>query len=621
MSQEITPTSPNTSQSSPRHSRSASRTKVTRPLQELKDLSSNSSDYDSSVLGNGGSDGLCTPGQRHPPSIKSNKTGASSQTVIMHQKDHHSYEIINNEILDYRNICRTGRPSWCFRRKEAWNGNFEDEMDFVHQLEQHRRGVFDLSSSGRVLGDDVVHFVAIQLLGSCFTLSPEQLSLGGSIYHSSNTSDWRFPGPGFMSTLRMHTIHRYSPAFGHHARDSSPESPSYYHINSSPSPDGASEHQTASRAHQDFLVSHGVGGFPGRKGRKASQLSYSDIEEEAKSIENVEATERGRSHNESRQTPKGGLLGRWQRARQRLKPRRYLTPKQSQAERQQILAAPPEQLAPDNIASTGHDTIICDSDGDHDLPESLVERPVYSQSSVAGVVEQITLSPLPLATAVAQAKLFISPKPLEHLPLRLSPAPCPPNSLDSSSATLQLPTVPRRTPSSTAEREIFACSPQRPSRRESRRSNASDIYTPDDEMKSVRAHRNALSVVGSALATPEEDQNFAYGSDGRHSGILGASPIPITTTQARRLMLHRPNAIHFAHSYPQTLPNIPKPSMSIERAITLSGTTRWSSSGTQIVRPGHDSVDIDGFPTGPPISLWERRRVSSCFTQKEHESA
>ena len=66
--------------------------------------------------------------------------------------------------------------------------------------------------------------IAVQLLATCFTLSPEseRYSRSPAPYHDPNCPIRRSSDPRLISSLRLHTQFRNSPALGHNARNSSP---------------------------------------------------------------------------------------------------------------------------------------------------------------------------------------------------------------------------------------------------------------------------------------------------------------------------------------------------------------------------------------------------------------
>lgn len=148
--------------------------------------------------------------------------------------------VIDREIYEWQYVCETGRPYWWspeqkyhrmrkhfFRKSDehkakAWMGELDGspKADYNYQ----RRAVSDTCHPDADAVHSLAHMTAIQLLSSCFTLPPDHVfgitppnyptfdKLAGPIV----------PDPRMISSLRMHTQFRYSPSFGHQARNTSP---------------------------------------------------------------------------------------------------------------------------------------------------------------------------------------------------------------------------------------------------------------------------------------------------------------------------------------------------------------------------------------------------------------
>jgi hypothetical protein len=153
-----------------------------------------------------------------------------------------AWEVINREISEWQNVCQTGRPSWwspasnwtqggarSTRQEEGhaiplWRRN----PDHVHRpwqrYDKQRRAVTDSYLTNENKVQDLAHLIAVQLLSACFTLPPEHISsCTSSAYHCFDTpSPSEVPDSRLISSLRMHTEARYSPSFGHQARNTSP---------------------------------------------------------------------------------------------------------------------------------------------------------------------------------------------------------------------------------------------------------------------------------------------------------------------------------------------------------------------------------------------------------------
>ncbi|APA14020.1 hypothetical protein sscle_12g087900 [Sclerotinia sclerotiorum 1980 UF-70] len=153
-----------------------------------------------------------------------------------------SWDIINKEIQEWQYVCRTGRPFW-------WSPEFKSSRMSTLSPKNLRevstrawlRGVTDdsrphLKKRYPTMDDsnfgnssdvqELAKVIAVQLLGSCFTLAPEYLlPLPSSPTSYNRKGDTKLPDSRMISSLRMHTQFRYSPCFGHQARNASPIQP------------------------------------------------------------------------------------------------------------------------------------------------------------------------------------------------------------------------------------------------------------------------------------------------------------------------------------------------------------------------------------------------------------
>ena len=144
-----------------------------------------------------------------------------------------SWNIIDREISEWQYTCRTGRPYWwsaesrqqpsmpegeIFRGSSPaiWTRRLDSHL--LPRYEHRRRSVSDSYLANPKSRQELASLIAVQLLGACFTLSPENLQHGNGIYLP------KVPYLPLISSLRMHTQFRYSPCFGHQARDTSPSS-------------------------------------------------------------------------------------------------------------------------------------------------------------------------------------------------------------------------------------------------------------------------------------------------------------------------------------------------------------------------------------------------------------
>lgn len=151
-----------------------------------------------------------------------------------------SLSIIDREISEWQHTCRTGRPLWWLpesrynRAKNldpwihdepnprAWFKEIETGPNSVYS--NTRRTVSESQLSSPEAPDELAHMIAIQLLGSCFTLPLDNMVFVPSPSLSTFDDERHpsLPDPRMISSLRMHTHFRYSPCFGHEQRNSSP---------------------------------------------------------------------------------------------------------------------------------------------------------------------------------------------------------------------------------------------------------------------------------------------------------------------------------------------------------------------------------------------------------------
>ncbi|KAI9641242.1 hypothetical protein NHQ30_010042 [Ciborinia camelliae] len=154
-----------------------------------------------------------------------------------------SWGIINREIHEWQYVCHTGRPFWWspeFKSSSrmstltqknyeevstrSWMGEITDDSKPRLRKRFHTMDDSNLADSSDV--HELAKVIAVQLLGSCFTLAPEYLVPLPSTPTSYNRKgDSKLPDSRMISSLRMHTQFRYSPCFGHQARSTSPIQP------------------------------------------------------------------------------------------------------------------------------------------------------------------------------------------------------------------------------------------------------------------------------------------------------------------------------------------------------------------------------------------------------------
>ncbi|CAL3969635.1 unnamed protein product [Diplocarpon coronariae] len=160
--------------------------------------------------------------------------GSSEEKEIA--RDEVSWNIIDQEIHEWQYVCQTGRPYWWSpesrytrlkklqpRRHGPGPGLWMEERDGHPKpgFADKRRAVSDNYFCDPNSVHDLAHLIAIQLLGACFTLPPDHIFGIPSPHYALHTYA-RLPDPRMISSLRMHTQFRYTPSFGHQARNPSP---------------------------------------------------------------------------------------------------------------------------------------------------------------------------------------------------------------------------------------------------------------------------------------------------------------------------------------------------------------------------------------------------------------
>lgn len=176
------------------------------------------------------------------PSVDGNDVAQKTSQSLAREEI--AWKVINREIKEWQNVCHTGRPSWWTpssngaRRVQSQSSINRDlstfgQSDWVDQdeyiyypglcFEFERRK--DSAKDGEPWLQQLAYMIAVQLLSACFTLPVEQFSnCRMGIYLTYDTFGVpEMPDERLSSALRLHTNHRWSPAFGHEARTTSPE--------------------------------------------------------------------------------------------------------------------------------------------------------------------------------------------------------------------------------------------------------------------------------------------------------------------------------------------------------------------------------------------------------------
>ncbi|KAH8665723.1 hypothetical protein BGZ60DRAFT_377924, partial [Tricladium varicosporioides] len=151
-----------------------------------------------------------------------------------------SWHIIDQEIAEWQYMCETGRPFWWspkskqqrLKRLKMRARNTPPFRPWAKELDRNRLPTYSdrrrAVSEGYLTDPNnenaIAHMVAVQLLGSCFTLPPEcVIDIPPPNYTTLEKYETSsLPDPRMISSLRLHTQFRYSPCFGHEARNPSP---------------------------------------------------------------------------------------------------------------------------------------------------------------------------------------------------------------------------------------------------------------------------------------------------------------------------------------------------------------------------------------------------------------
>ncbi|KAL2063849.1 hypothetical protein VTL71DRAFT_4343 [Oculimacula yallundae] len=164
--------------------------------------------------------------------------GSSDEKENTLEAEKLSWDVIHQEICEWQYVCQTGRPYWWspeskYTRLKRYKSRLSHETSttlWMRELDgrptpayvETRRAVSDNYFCDPKSNHDLAHLVAIQLLGACFTLPPDHILGTPSPNYSFDKLSACLPDPRMISSLRMHTQFRYSPSFGHQARNTSP---------------------------------------------------------------------------------------------------------------------------------------------------------------------------------------------------------------------------------------------------------------------------------------------------------------------------------------------------------------------------------------------------------------
>lgn len=177
-------------------------------------------------------------------SSRSNSAGRINDHLYDTPKEHDDSEesmsrnAIDREIFEWQYVCQTGRPYWWspqskyarlqkLQQRMAKEHNAEaqaytSKTDSPAQHDMRRQTVSDSYFAEQTSFHDLAHTIAVRLLGACLTLHPDSITAVTPEYTRNDDGVSELRAPQLISSLRMHTHFRYSPSFGHQARNTSP---------------------------------------------------------------------------------------------------------------------------------------------------------------------------------------------------------------------------------------------------------------------------------------------------------------------------------------------------------------------------------------------------------------
>jgi hypothetical protein len=559
-----------------------------------------------------------------------------------------TWDIMNREISEWQSVCQTGCPSWWStfpkwnqKNDQTWNDIYsisQRQNNMNSALGQHyglqRRAVTDSYISDNDNAHDLAHLVAVQLLSACFTLPVDCISssrsAGDQILNTLDSVD--MPGSRLISSLRMHTEVRYSPSFGHQARNSSPASlwqGAYDGPNLSASPKQSSSQESPvtessgrvfrrRKVRRDLRVTESsvdecsLSSGSNQSGHRRRDKSKRTVRQRAESRrETPVVTRRGRlslqavirsePHPVYIQPVKDLVVKRWQTFR------RHFGDSLSQGHSDQSTAVdfmvpilpsnPTQSHGPSSFTLStevkGRRRLARERGDIHSSSTESSPRynsPISVVNSGAGSPAHLDLRNLSPKTQNALDVLEAGPGMNAHtnqvnraaidFPHQMSlstPNPQFISGMSSPPSPLTAPTNPMEFNAAAnlnARKSKVTASPRGRGLRRQRKSMLSEVYTQDE----IEEERSVLGATGSTLAGPREESN----SEATHE-----LAIPIIGEAQSTFWMGKPRMI------------------------------RVSTSGTQVIRPSEDGMEIDGLPVGPSSEVWGedrkngRRRVKS----------
>ncbi|PSS08944.1 hypothetical protein M430DRAFT_61349 [Amorphotheca resinae ATCC 22711] len=580
--------------------------------------------------------------------------------------------IIDQEIFEWQYVCRTGRPYWWspeskYKRLNRLGQNLANktnprtwrEVDDGPKEEYtaRRRAVSDSFLADPNTVEDMAHMVAVRLLSSCFTLPPDPNTRVPSPTYIMSTKDRTpsLPDSRMISSLRMHTGYRYSPCFGHQARNTSPVQPrsgTYYGPSPHPSPPptapggqtpviGTSEpssrprrihralHVTEGSATSCSLDSHtgeylapygdnvdlnptvtATAWYRRQVADDGQKISEGGHEEDStrppKTNDRMHSAIRSEPHHVLMQPVKKLVVKRWRTFRRRIGGSLHSQMPATASEERFITSSSgvsSPRMSSDakerrrRARASGHmDSNSCDSTPHYNSPVSGHLSPNESGMSSPFSIDSRNPSPkfTPTDPPAGAASLALTGDHVNAAQGQRSISLDPPASLESShgSRTQNSPNLISVGSMNSQERSDIG-----PAQHPNLNSTSS---SPSPSVVRSQARRGRRSLL-SEMYTAEDLVDDTKAKDGDHNldtSILGSAsstlcPTEQTKSTANMSPLH-PNAD--------------------ARGSTSSGSTprkqrlsRTSMSGTQIFRTGDEGVEIDGLPVGPSKHLWDGR--------------
>ena len=588
-----------------------------------------------------------------------------------------TWNIIDREIFEWQYVCRTGRPYWWstgseyirLRKLQAVLSNDnEPPRSRSREIEtcrndlynRKRRAISDSFLAGQNCVEDLARLVAVQLLGSCFTLPPDhsgQIEPDYSCYNFN--SPLSPPDSQLISSLRMHTQFRCSPCFGYQARNTSPAqcwSGAYDGPFPSLSPpsieiglhtlDDQQEECTKAAGTQNLNPEaskgmncrhHGVDDDSARAMHRSQRNTtrqrpkpmhtdndtcmpegYRGVKVQSSSKSpttnyRLQPMIRSEPHPVFVQPVKELVVKRWKTFRRRFGGSLHAYSPAGWEENLTEDPTPGHSTASSPAMSSdgksrrrraqerGHIHSSVDSTPLYNSPASGYDTPEGSSFPRPFWVDSINASPAsqladPLAAAAALALADTQAGPVQS-PNSISPNLSTPSESFASSSQCGIPLDSNGCSQPTIEVRIAAKSTPDP---------ATSSYT---NRTRKRQHRRSML---SEMHTPEDfAENIASEEAPKEPverGLLSAAGSDLPTPQEEAesdigLVVHSEGRESIGNLGPVGALSVRRMTVSSDTRLSL-GLSRTSTSGTQVYTPSDDAVEIDGLPASPSKEVW-----------------